>query len=155
VIEFKWPRYFDQVPDTETWSLDAMLTGASKWHRFRGPRFSVSLMVCDGLLEEVCAEIQVLRDSCPVKPRTIGFTCGWTPRQLPDQDPVIVRRVDGTVRFSMLWVVTTGRCVMGEFYSDTRPDEPQLCSFGQAVKEWVEENPHELSRCTAGRPRRL
>lgn len=141
-----WPRYMDQVTGLEklivgpeTWSLNEK----QAWTCFRGPRFAVSLMVCDGKLEEVCAEAQALRDSCPRAPHTPGFHICWQPRQLVDQEPTIRRREDGTVRFALLWVVTNGERVLGEFYRETRPEEEPLVSFSEALREWVEENLEE------------
>jgi hypothetical protein len=146
VIEFKWPRYYDQVPGNETWSL-CLQHDVPTWNCFRGPRFSVSLMTCDGKPEELYEELQALREACPKKPHTEGFTVCWQDRRLMDQEPVIRRRADGTIRFGLLWVVTSGYRVLAEEYEER--DGPALLSFVAAVKEWVDANadfPLEVER---------
>jgi hypothetical protein len=147
MIELMWPRTLDQPTGTETWVLHAEPDRAGRalvsykggWNLFLGPRLVIPATVCDGKLEDICQELQGLRDSCPKKAHTPGWNIGWQPRQLVDQKPVILRREDGTVRFALLWVVTNGRCVLGEEYRESLPGEEPLVSFADAVKEWADE----------------
>src|SRR5580704_13502314 len=113
-IEITSTKLLDQCPEQETWSLDEN----REWKCFRGPRFSTSLFICDGKLEDICDELQTLREHCERKPYTSGFHVCWQPRDLLGEPETPQQRKDGTVRFALRFVITNGEKVLGESYRE-------------------------------------